>query len=110
MLSAQTLVFLEIVDTWSGKAAPSITRRLDVYLRTYPFPDGLNVRDDADGLSLLAKPGKHVQSHIEGVFVQCAETFVEKDGVYTHISAGHTGKTEGQRETDEEAFAAREIA
>ena len=110
MLSVGALVFLYVADTWSGKAAPAIAGRFDVYLRAYPFSDGLNVRDDADGLSLLAKPGKHVQRHIEGIFVQCSETFVEKDGIDSHISAGHTGKAKGQRETDEEAFSAREIA
>lgn len=62
--------------------------------------------NDSDQLALLLQAGKRFQCRIKRFFVQCAKTFVQKQGINLNIVADHMGEAECQCQADDEAFPA----
>ena len=69
-----------------------------------------DMRDDADQFAVLLQAGQCIQRGFERRFVERAEAFVKKQGIDADIPAGHAGQTQCQRQADDEALAAGEIA
>ena len=65
--------------------------------------------DDADELAVLTEPRQCFQRRFQGVFVEGAESFIEKKRIDPDVPAGHLGKAEGQGQAHDKAFAAGEV-
>ena len=88
----------------TGQAASTASFRRDPYLQAYPLTHSLHMGDDAYHLALLMQGGEHVESGVQGFLIQSAEAFVQKDGIHTHVPAGHLCESQGQRQTDDETL------
>ena len=67
------------------------------------------MRDYADDLAVLLQAGKGLEGGLQGVFVQSAEAFVQKERVYPDVLTGHSGQAKCQGQTDDEALTAGEV-
>lgn len=62
--------------------------------------------DDADHLAAGVQGVEGVEGDFQGVGVEGAEAFVEEERVDAGLVADQVGEGEGQRQADQEAFAA----
>ena len=67
------------------------------------------MRNHSNQLAVLLQARQCSKCHIKRFFIQRAKAFVQKQGIYPHILAGHARQAQRQRKTDNKAFTARQI-
>ena len=67
------------------------------------------MRDDPDQFALLTQTSQGFQGRFEGLFIEGAKSFIEKQRVDPHIPACHLRKAQGQGKAHQETFPTRKI-
>ena len=95
--------------TGAAQAAAAACLRDHLYLCGDALLERRDMGYNTDKFTILLQARKSLQGGFESIFVESAESFIEKERIHPYIAAGHLRKAERQGKTNYKAFAAGEI-